>query len=49
VCSSDLARIRAIEADYLAASDIVDRDAWRRRPGWQRSREGVARLADSLM
>jgi len=44
-----VARIRAIEADYLAHADHVDREAWRRRPGWQRSREGVARLADSLM
>ncbi|CAN7265328.1 cardiolipin synthase [Pseudoxanthomonas sp. LjRoot168] len=44
-----VARIRAIEAEYLAQADAVDRDAWRRRPGWQRSREGIARLADSLM
>lgn len=44
-----VARIRAIEAEYLAHADHVDRAAWRRRPGWQRSREGVARLADSLM
>jgi len=42
-------RIRAIEADYLAHADIVEADSWRRRPGWQRSREGIARLADSLM
>ena len=44
-----VARIRAIEADYLAHADIVQAEAWRRRPGWQRSREGIARLADSLM
>ena len=44
-----VARIRAIEDDYLAHADHVDGGAWRRRPGWQRSREGVARLADSLM
>ena len=42
-------RIRAIEADYLAHADVVQAEAWRRRPGWQRSREGIARLADSLM
>ena len=44
-----VARIRAIEADYLAHADVVQAEAWRRRPGWQRSREGIARLADSLM
>lgn len=44
-----VARIRVIEAEYLAQADAVDREAWRRRPGWQRSREGIARLADSLM
>ncbi|CAN4277673.1 cardiolipin synthase [Pseudoxanthomonas sp. LjRoot125] len=44
-----VARIRAIEADYLAHADVVEADAWQRRPGWQRSREGIARLADSLM
>lgn len=42
-------RIRAIEADYLAHADVVQAEAWQRRPGWQRSREGIARLADSLM
>lgn len=44
-----VARIRAIEADYLAHADHVDHQEWRRRPGWRRSREGVARLADSVM
>ena len=44
-----VARIRAIEADYLAHADVVQAEAWQRRPGWQRSREGIARLADSLM
>jgi cardiolipin synthase len=44
-----VARIRAIEADYLAQADIVQAETWQRRPGWQRSREGIARLADSLM
>ncbi|WP_447940915.1 cardiolipin synthase [Pseudoxanthomonas mexicana] len=44
-----VARIRAIETDYLAHADVVEAEAWQRRPGWQRSREGIARLADSLM
>ncbi|MEL1266326.1 cardiolipin synthase [Pseudoxanthomonas putridarboris] len=44
-----VARIRRVEADYLAQSDHVDAATWRNRPGWQRSREGIARLADSLM
>ena len=44
-----VSRIRAVEADYLAHADTVDAAAWRARPGWQRSREGIARLADSLM
>ena len=44
------ARLRRLNVPTL----VIDRlprpgDAWRRRPGWQRSREGVARLADSLM
>ena len=41
--------LREIEADYLAQSDIVTLDGWRRRATWKRSREGIARLADSLM
>ncbi|WP_066091778.1 cardiolipin synthase [Xanthomonas massiliensis] len=42
-------RMRQIEADYLAHSDHVDLAAWRLRPAWRRSREGIARLADALM
>ncbi len=41
--------IRAIEADYLRDADTVDAAAWRQRAGWRRSRDGIARLADSLM
>jgi cardiolipin synthase len=44
-----VARMREIEADYLARSDTVTLDGWRRRATWKRSREGIARLADSLM
>ena len=44
-----VARMRAVEAGYLAESDALHADAWRRRPAWRRSREGIARLADSLM
>lgn len=44
-----VARMRQVEADYLADADIVTLDHWRRRPAWRRSREGIARLADSLM
>lgn len=44
-----VARLRAIEADYLAQSDAVDLAVWRRRPAWRGSLEGIARLADSLL
>ncbi len=38
-----------IEAAYLRQSRQLDLDAWRQRPAWRRSREGIARLADALM
>ncbi len=44
-----VARLRKIEADYLADADIVDADAWRMRPAWKRSLSGVARLTDSFL
>ena len=44
-----VARMREVEAGYLADADIVTLEHWRRRPAWRRSREGIARLADSLM
>ncbi|RYZ73670.1 MAG: cardiolipin synthase, partial [Lysobacteraceae bacterium] len=44
-----VARMRRIEAGYLADSQPLDLREWRRRPAWRRSREGIARLADSLM
>jgi cardiolipin synthase len=42
-------RLREITDDYLARSELVDPDAWRRRPAWRRSIEGIARLADSFL
>ena len=44
-----VARMRAVESDYLANADIVQLEPWKQRPAWHRSREGIARLADSLM
>lgn len=44
-----ISRLREIEASYLADAELVDLAQWRRRPRWHRSREGIARLADSLM
>ena len=41
--------MRQVESQYLGASELLDLAAWRRRPAWLRSREGIARLADSLM
>jgi len=38
-----------IEDDYLRRSRQLDLKAWRQRPAWRRSREGIARLADALM
>ncbi|WP_024888910.1 cardiolipin synthase [Luteimonas huabeiensis] len=44
-----VARMRAVEAAYLADAEAVDLAEWRRRPRWRRSLEGIARLADSFM
>lgn len=44
-----VAQLRTIEQDYLAHALQLDLAQWRRRPAWQRSREGIARLADALM
>ena len=43
------ARMRAVEAQYLADADFPALAAWRKRPQWRRSLEGLARLADSFM
>lgn len=42
-------RLRAIEDGYLAHSDALELAAWRKRPAWRRSLEGIARLADSFL
>mgnify|MGYP003583454100 FL=1 len=44
-----VARLRQIEADYLSDAQFLDLPQWRRRPRWHRSREGIARLGDSLL
>ena len=44
-----VARMREVESDYLANADMVQLASWKRRPAWHRSREGIERLADSLM
>ena len=44
-----VARMHRIEADYLAHAQELTLEQWRRRPAWQRSLEGLARLADSFM
>ncbi|MCD9032408.1 cardiolipin synthase [Luteimonas sp. Y-2-2-4F] len=44
-----VARMRAVESEYLADAEAVDPADWRRRPRWRRSLEGIARLADSFM
>lgn len=46
---SVVARIREVEADYLADATVLSLEAWRGRRSWRRVREGVARLADSFM
>jgi len=48
-CSEVVKRLRAVEADYLADARVLSLAAWRKRPAWRRSREGIARLADALM
>lgn len=44
-----VARLRSVEADYLADAQQLELAGWRGRPRWHRSLEGIARLADSLM
>ena len=44
-----VARMHEIEADYLAHSEMLSLEQWRRRPSWKRSLEGLSRLADSFM
>lgn len=44
-----VARMREVEAGYLRESEQLSLAAWRTRPAWRRSLEGIARLADSFM
>lgn len=44
-----VSQVAAIESDYLAHSHHMTLQQWCRRPAWQRSREGLARLADALL
>jgi len=44
-----VARLRGIESEYLRDARSVHGEDWARRPAWRRSRDGIARLADSLM
>lgn len=44
-----VAQLQEAEARCLAEAVQVDAAAWKRRPGWRRAREGIARLADSLL
>ena len=44
-----VARLHAIEAARLTESDVVDPVQWARRSTWRRTRDGIARLADSLL
>lgn len=44
-----VAALRRIEQDYLRDADALELEAWRRRPAWRRSLEGIARLADSFL
>ncbi len=44
-----VAALREVEARTLADAERVEASTWKRRPGWRRAREGIARLADSLL
>jgi len=42
-------RLRAVQEAYLADSEVLDLESWRRRPLSQRVAQNLARLADSLL
>ena len=44
-----VSRLRAVQEDSLADSDVLDAAAWRQRPLQQRVSQNLARLADSLL
>ena len=41
--------LRTLEDTYLSQARRVSAQEWKQRPAWRRSRDGIARLADSLM
>jgi cardiolipin synthase len=47
--SDSAARVDAIQQGYLAASDMVSLEAWRKRPWLRRLVENIARLFNSLL
>lgn len=47
--AASVAKVDAIQAGYLAASDAVTLDAWRRRPPHRKFAENLARLFNSLL
>ena len=47
--ATSVSACREIDSDYLADAEIVGTDHWRKRPAWQRSLSGIARLTDSFL
>ncbi len=47
--AASIAQVEAIQRGYVAASDAVTLDEWRRRPTLRRLAENVARLFNSLL
>jgi len=46
---ASIAALEAIQQGYLETSDLLDLEAWRRRPLWRRLLENIARLFNSLL
>jgi cardiolipin synthase len=42
-------RLRSLQDAYLADSDLLDLDTWRRRPAWRRFTENACRLLGPLL
>ncbi|MBA4016550.1 MAG: cardiolipin synthase [Pirellula sp.] len=50
VYDRDLAeRLKTIQLDYMARSEELTLEVWRRRPGFEKVLENIARLVDSLL
>lgn len=47
--AASIAQVDAIQRGYLAASDLIKLDEWRRRPALLRLAENIARLFNSLL